>query len=159
MLQCLVSFAVIELANKILSHVGQCKVVRIVAECNSVLFCQLYETFSGKPAPGNTHLGMSFSSKTAPPSPPPPPPPPLCISLDTCHKTGGTEAQKCQMLVDTLAQHLRPHVTLEHIKGVDIACGDILAIRHLLDIFALLLKIPEETPFDKKGFIPNGFYY
>lgn len=105
----------LELANKILLHVGQCKVVRALVECDSALFCQLYETFSGNPAP------------------------------DICRKTGGSEAFKCQMLVDTLARHLRPHVTLEHIKGVDVASGDVLAIRHLLDIFALLLHVPEDN--------------
>eukprot|EP00731_Ephydatia_muelleri_P028577 Em0020g221a len=47
------------------------------------------------------------------------------------------------MLVDTLTHHLQPHVTLDHIKGVDIAHGDILAVRHLLDIFALLLHVTE----------------
>eukprot|EP00731_Ephydatia_muelleri_P038742 Em0888g2a len=60
-----------------------------------------------------------------------------------CHRTGGSEALKCQMLVDTLTHHLQPHVTLDHIKGVDIAHGDILAVRHLLDIFALLLHVTE----------------
>lgn len=65
------------------------------------------------------------------------------MSIAKCHRTGGSEALKCQMLVDTLTHHLQPHVTLDHIKGVDIAHGDILAVRHLLDIFALLLHVTE----------------
>ena len=53
-----------------------------------------------------------------------------------------SEAVKCQALVDALTIHLSPHVTLEHIRGEDLAAFDTMAIQNLLDIFSVLFHLP-----------------
>ena len=49
---------------------------------------------------------------------------------------GGSEAERCQAVVDAFSEQLAPHVSLEHIRGVDLAARDPLTILHLLDIFS-----------------------
>lgn len=53
-----------------------------------------------------------------------------------------SEAVKCQAVVDALTIHLSPHVTLEHIRGEDLAAYDTMAIQNLLDIFSVLFHLP-----------------
>lgn len=56
-----------------------------------------------------------------------------------------SEAVKCQAVVDALTIHLSPHVTLEHIRGEDLAAFDTMAIQNLLDIFSVLFHLPAST--------------
>ena len=49
---------------------------------------------------------------------------------------GGSEAERCQAVVDAFSEQLSPHVSLEHIRGRDLAARDPLTIINLLDIFS-----------------------
>lgn len=51
-----------------------------------------------------------------------------------------SEEERCQFLVDSLRRLLPPHLSLQHIQGSNLADGDEIAIRSILDIFAILLE-------------------
>jgi len=48
--------AVIQLANKLLTHAGISKEVKTAKQCNSVLLTQLYEALTGSRVPGIVSL-------------------------------------------------------------------------------------------------------
>ena len=103
---------VISLANAILAHVGLPRKIETLKQCNSSIFSQLYETLTGSRVPG-----LSLQAPTS-------------------------EAVKCQAVVDALNVHLFPHVTLDHIQGVNVAKLDILSLKNLLDVFSVLFHVP-----------------
>lgn len=103
---------VISLANAILAHVGLPRKIETLKQCNSSIFSQLYETLTGSRVPG-----LSLQAPTS-------------------------EAVKCQAVVDALNVHLFPHVTLDHIHGVNVAKLDILSLKNLLDVFSVLFHVP-----------------
>ena len=49
---------------------------------------------------------------------------------------GESEAERCQAVVDAFSEQLAPHVSLEHIRGRDLASRDPITIINLLDIFS-----------------------
>ena len=49
---------------------------------------------------------------------------------------GGSEAERCQAVVEALSEQLSPHVSLDHIRGGDLAAREPLTIINLLDIFS-----------------------
>lgn len=49
---------------------------------------------------------------------------------------GESEAQRCQAVVDAFSKLLSPHVSLNHIRGSDLAARDPQTIVNLLDIFS-----------------------
>ena len=81
------------------------------------------------------NVGYGFQT----PQPPPPPHTGMVLQAPT------SEAVKCQAVVDALTIHLSPHVTLEHIRGEDLAAYDTMAIQNLLDIFSVLFHLPVST--------------
>lgn len=82
--------------------------------------------------PTNSNVGCGFQT----PQLPPPPHTGMVLQAPT------SEAVKCQAVVDALTIHLSPHVTLEHIRGEDLAAYDTMAIQNLLDIFSVLFHLP-----------------
>ena len=48
----------------------------------------------------------------------------------------GSEAERCQAVVEALSEQLSPHVSLDHIRGGDLAAREPLTIINLLDIFS-----------------------
>ena len=112
LLSWLFNFTVISLANAILAHVGLPRKIETLKQCNSSIFSQLYETLTGSRVPG-----LSLQAPTS-------------------------EAVKCQAVVDALNVHLFPHVTLDHIHGVNVAKLDILSLKNLLDVFSVLFHVP-----------------
>ena len=93
-------------------HVGLPRKVETLKQCNSTLFSQLYEALTGSRVPG-----LSLQAPTS-------------------------EAVKCQAVVDALNVHLFPHVTLDHIRGENVAKLDILSVKNLLDVFSVLFHVP-----------------
>ncbi|CAI7990495.1 Centrosomal protein of 95 kDa [Geodia barretti] len=55
---------------------------------------------------------------------------------------GESEAERCQAVVDAFSEQLAPHVSLEHIRGRDLASRDPITIINLLDIFSVLFHVP-----------------
>lgn len=53
-----------------------------------------------------------------------------------------SEENRCQVLVNVLELRLFPYVRLGHIKGSNLAKLDVLTIKHLLDVFSMLLALP-----------------
>ena len=49
---------------------------------------------------------------------------------------GESEAERCQAVVDAFSEQLSPHISLDHIRGRDLAARDPLTILNLLDIFS-----------------------
>lgn len=49
---------------------------------------------------------------------------------------GESEAERCQAVVDALSEQLAPYVSLDHIRGRELAARDPLTIINLLDIFS-----------------------
>lgn len=102
----------IALANALLDHASVPRHVSTIKQCNSTLFSQLYEALTGSKVPGIVSQGPT------------------------------SESVKCQAVVNALNRHLAPHVNLDHIRGVDLAALDLLAMRNLLDIFSVLFHLP-----------------
>ena len=103
---------VISLANALLDHAVVPRHITTIKQCNSTLFSQLYESLTGSRVPG------------------------IISQAPT------SEAVKCQAIVNALNRHLAPHVNLDHIRGIAIAALDLLALKNLLDIFAVLFHLP-----------------
>ena len=53
-----------------------------------------------------------------------------------------SESVKCQAVVDALSNQLSPHVSLNHIRGELLARPDLMAVKHLLDVFSVLFHLP-----------------
>ena len=49
---------------------------------------------------------------------------------------GRSEAERCQAVVDALSLQLSPHISLDHIRGNELAVRDSWSICNLLDIFS-----------------------
>ena len=57
--------------------------------------------------------------------------------------TGGeSETERCQAVVDAFSEQLSPHISLDHIRGRDLAARDPLTILNLLDIFSGDVQCP-----------------
>ena len=100
-------------ANTLLKHVGVPRSVQNLEQCDSTLFSQLYEALTGTRPPGGGGGGGE-----------------------------GSEALRCQAVVDALSEQLTPHISLEHIHGDELEARDLLSITNLLDIFSGLCSLP-----------------
>lgn len=110
-------------------HVGLPRKVETLKQCNSTLFSQLYEALTGSRVPG------------------------LALQAPT------SEAVKCQAVVDALNVHLFPHVTLDHIRGIEVAQLDPLSIKNLLDVFSVLFHVPPPASSDGEGGSKDGAHH
>ena len=59
---------------------------------------------------------------------------------------GESEAERCQAVVDAFSEQLSPHISLDHIRGRDLAARDPLTILNLLDIFSGKIQ-HQKSPF------------
>ena len=84
-------FLVLALTNKLLDEAGIIRNLTSLRQCNSSVFCSLFEVLTGGRVPGIA--------------------PGACIS----------EAVRNQAVVSALSRLLPPEVTLDHIHGSDLA--------------------------------------
>lgn len=61
-------------------------------------------------------------------------------TMQVTWKTGSSEEDKCQLVVDSLEEYLSPYISLDHIKGLGLAQVDELTVKNMLDIFSVLFK-------------------
>lgn len=64
---------------------------------------------------------------------------------------GESEAQRCQAVVDAFSKLLSPHVSLDHIRGSDLAAREPQTIVNLLDIFS-----GDNYPYDRTHTLPHS---
>jgi hypothetical protein len=105
---------VLSLGNAVLTQAGgPTKTISSIRQFNSVFFSELFQS-----------LPITSS---------------LCIDSTLIPLTT-SEAHRCQIIINKLSKCLPPQVSLSHIKGSDISQGNLLAIKNLIEIFAVLLE-------------------
>jgi hypothetical protein len=105
---------VLSLGNAVLTQAGgPTKTISSIRQFNSIFFSELFQS-------------LSITSS-------------LCIDSTLIPLTT-SEAHRCQIIINKLSKCLPPQVSLSHIKGSDISQGNLLAIKNLIEIFAVLLE-------------------